>query len=330
MGKKRGKVLEELILEVLRNKVLSDPILIRSILEYDADNTFVNPRSIPDLQTVNGLIGSTVIVGQQFDEGDLVDPLSDGNWQLPFSPPVDNIPFAVRIDYDYTVSGNGTGYKNINPSVNNDVIYGFEDPSLGTMTIRVFSTNIIITPPTPAPLPVFTLQPAASATIVQTDDLQLVAAVTGATGYQWYKDGIALSGQTSDTLNIYNFSFGQGGTYKLRAYNADGDYVDSDNSVITYDAGRAVFNRSQLKSDFSPNGSGRPIVATDGIKTKTINAGATGYFSTAATAFDLKQGGVDTLTVNNAFGALGVMLGGNVSNVLNSPFFGPFYIYNDN
>jgi len=330
MAKKRGKVLEELILEVLRNKVLSDPIFIRSILEYDADNTFVNPRSIPDLQTVNGLIGATVIIGQQFDETDLVDPLSDGNWQLPFAPPVDNIPFAVRIDYDYTVSGNGTGYKNINPSINNDVIYGFEDPALGTMTIRVFSTNIIITPPTPAPLPVFTLQPASSATIVQTDDLQLVAAVTGAIGYQWMFNGSAISGQTTDTLNIYNFSFGQGGTYKLRAYNADGDYVDSDDSIITYDAGRAVINRSQLKSDFSPNGSGRPIVATDGVKTKTINAGATGYFRTIATTYDIKQAGSDSLTIKDVFNTFSPVLGGSVSNIYNSPFNGPLFLYNDN
>jgi len=330
MARKRGKVLEELIIEILRNKVLADPIFVSSILRYDADNTFLNPRDIPDLQTVEGIVGATLIVGSEFDQSDLVDPLSDGNWQLPFSPPADNTPFVVRIDYDYTISGGGTGYKNLFPSFDNDIIFGFEDPALGTQTIRVFSTNIIITPPTPAPLPVFTLQPDASATIVQTDTLVLTTGVTGGSTFQWFADGSPVAGQTSTTLTMYNFAFGQGGTYKLRAYNVDGGYTDSDDSVITYDAGRAVFNRSQLKSDNSPNGSGRSVIVTDGTKTKTINAGATGYFLTAATTFDIKQAGVDSLTVKDVFTTFTPALGGSVSNIYNSPFNGPIYIYNDN
>jgi len=330
MAKKRGKRLEQLITDSIRAFVLADPLFLQSWGRYTTPFAGSDPQDIPDLAFVQGLVGSTAIVGSQFYETDLLDPLSDGNWQLPFAPPADNAPFVVRIDYDYTSSGGGVGYKNLMPSFDNDIIYGFEDPALGTQTIRVFSTNIIINAPVPAPLPVFTLQPDASATIVQTDTLNLITSVTGAVTYQWFNSGVPVSGQTSTTLNVFNFGASDAGTYVLRAYNVDGAYTDSTSSVITYDSGRAVLNRSNMKSDFSPNGSGRQIVVFDGTSTKTINAGAIGYFLTSATQFDIKQAGVDSLTVKDGFYTYAPALGGSVSNLYNSPFFGPLYTYNDN
>lgn len=320
MAKKRGKILEELIIEVLRNKVLADPIFMRSILRYDADNTFTDPRDIPDLQTVQAQLGSG-INKQVYTEADLVDD-GGGGFYLPYSLTDEEIILGIRIDYASSSEQLTASYD-----FAGEAITGFANDD--TQTIYVFATGIYA-PPVPVPLPVFTLQPDLALTIVQTDDLSLTAAATGATSYQWFKDGSPISGQTGTTLNIYNFAFADGGTYFLRAYNSELAYTDSDNSVITYSGGRAVFNRSQLKSDNSPNGIGRPIIVTDGIKTKTINAGAIGYFSVSATTFDFKQAGSDALTLRDAFGALAPILGGSVSNIYSSPFNGPFYVYNDN
>jgi len=330
MAKKRGKRLEQLIVDTLRAMVITDPLFLQSWGRYKTPFSGTDPQDIPDLAFVQGLVGSAAIVGAQFDQSDLLDPLSDGNWQLPFAPPADNTPFVVRVDYDYTGSGGTVGYKNLFPSFDNDIIFGFEDPALGTQTIRVFATNIIINPPVPAPLPVFTLQPDAGATIVQTDTLILTTTVTGAVTYQWFKDGVYVPGQIGTTLNVFNFGASDAGTYVLRAYNVDGAYTDSTSSVITYDSGRAVVNRSAMKSDFSPNGVGRQIEVNDGTSTKTINAGAIGYFLTSATTFDIKQAGVDSLTVKDGFNTFSPALGGSVSNIYNSPFFGPIYTYNDN
>lgn len=294
---------------------------VESKLRYTEAKTFDNDQDIPDLITVKSLLGSG-INKQTFNEADLEDD-GAGGFYLPYSLADSELLLGVNVALD----GGDKFQLTASYDFVNQTITGFwtDDPQ----TIIVFATGIYA-PPVPVPLPVFTLQPESALTIVQTDDLSLTAIATGATSYQWFKDGSLLAGQTATTLNIYNFAFADQGTYFLRAYNSELAYVDSDNSVITYSGGRAVFNRSDRKSDNSTNGSGRPIIVTDGIKTKTINAGATGYFSVSATSFVFEQAGGDNLTLRDAFGALAPIPGGSVPTTYSSPFNGPFYVYNDN
>lgn len=74
----------------------------------------------------------------------------------------------------------------------------------------------------PAPVaPVFTTQPV-SQTVTLGDNVTFTAAATGspAPTFQWYKDNLALSGQTGDTLSLTGVQPVQAGTYAVKAVNA--------------------------------------------------------------------------------------------------------------
>lgn len=317
---KRDSIFDWISLKGLKN-LYSELIGVGNKARYSDAFTFDNPRDIPDLGTVQALLGSG-INSNTYSGTDLEDD-GGGGFYLPYELTDGEIILGIRIDYD----GGGSSLLPASYDFTAEGITGF--PNNSAQSIKVFATGVYA-PPTPLPLPVFTLQPTPAVTVVQSDDLTLVASASDAITYQWYKDGVQLIGETSGTLNIYGFTFGQDGTYKLRAFNGDGAWTDSDNSVVTYDAGRAVINRSQLKSDLSPNGAGRTITVYDGIVTKSINAGATGYFPTATASFDIKQAGSDALTIKDGFYTYSPVLGGNVSNLYSAPFYGPLYLYNDN
>jgi len=338
MGKKRGKVLEELILEVLRNKVLSDPIFVKSILEYTDDNTFVNPRSIPDLQTVTNLLQSGAVVYDQYTVADL-----DGNGNLDISSLVqgDNKSLGVRVNFDYTAVASGDnpffpateGYFELYPQNVNGLLYiSDQPPTSGLWTnIIVFATGInVVPPPAPSP-PVFTLQPPANATIVQQRTLSLTIAATGAIGYQWQKDGVNISGQITDTLTVTNFNSGKSGTYTCIAYNSDGS-TTSTGCLVANDVGLILGNLSDRKSDNTPNGAGRAIAFTDGAYSASIVVNSFDRVSTAATSITITQNGVDDLTLYDGVNTFAPLVGGNVPNVIIVPSGGwlDMYTYNDN
>lgn len=319
MGKKRDERLNELIVDTLRSAILSDPTFVQSIFQYTSDNAFVHPRSIPDLQTVNSLVG-TAVISQEFTEADLVAD-GFGGWQLPFTFPDDNIPFAIRIDYDYTSGGGTTGVKNLNVNAENDIIFGFEDPANGTQNIRVFSTGIGVPPTPPSNPPIFTLQPPTNATVVQQNTLTIQIIATGATSYQWRKNGVDIVGQTTDTLTVSFFGSGDAGTYTCMATNIDGSTISS-GCVVAYDPGFIISNRSNLKSDFTPNGSGVIVTVNDGVATKAIAIGSFDFFATAATSITVTQPGTDDLTVIDGVNTFTDALGGDVPNVYSKPIGG--------
>jgi hypothetical protein len=75
-------------------------------------------------------------------------------------------------------------------------------------------------------LPVITLQPIGGK-VVLGQVVVLNAKATGATSYQWYKGGVALSGQTSDNLVISNVVSSTAGTYTLMDTNSAGSVTSS-------------------------------------------------------------------------------------------------------
>lgn len=334
MAKKRDERLNELIVDTIRSAIKSDPTLIQSILQYTDNNTFTNPRSIPDLQTVQGLLQSGALIGQQFTQANLVDPLGNGNWQLPFSFPSGNIPLGIRIDYNYTSSGGGIGVKNLTVNAENDILYGFENPSFGTQTIRIFSSAInIVAPPTPTP-PVFTLQPPASATILEGTTLTISVAANGATGFQWKRNGVSIAGQNTLTLTVTNFNSGNNGVYTCDAFNTDG-LITSTGCAVTNDAGIFIFNYSNFKNDslFTPNGAGRSVSFNDGTNSGTIAVGSFGRFLTNTNTLILQQSGSNALTLFDGTNFISNPINGlSVNNNFSKPIGGwiNLQIYNNN
>jgi hypothetical protein len=71
--------------------------------------------------------------------------------------------------------------------------------------------------------PAFVTQPSPSTqTVAAGASVSYSASVTGAVGFQWYKDGVALAGQTSSTISLSNLQSGQSGTYTVSASNTYG------------------------------------------------------------------------------------------------------------
>ena len=99
-----------------------------------------------------------------------------------------------------TFSGNTATYQNNQPGVNDNNQYG------------AFPV---------APGVTLTQQPVSSSTVIVGDNVQVPVGISGTpTGYQWYQDGVPVSGQTSATLNLTNVQLGQAGNYTLVATSA--------------------------------------------------------------------------------------------------------------
>ena len=234
MGKKRGEVLEELIVKALRNIIAADPIAIGSILRYDNDNTFTDPKSIPDLQTINSLIGSGNIAYQQSTDADLD---TNGNLDVSALVSFGNTVSVVRIDYDYTLvdpadnpipSEPLTGYFSLFPQDVNGLLYISSSPPVGgTWDITVFATSLSIAPPPPPSNPVITLQPDATATIYEGRTLALLVAATGASGYQWRKNGVDIPGANTANLVINDFDVTDNASYTCYIYNGGGSVLST-------------------------------------------------------------------------------------------------------
>ncbi len=71
--------------------------------------------------------------------------------------------------------------------------------------------------------PSITTQPAGgTVNLGQTSSLSVTATGTAPLGYQWFKDGVKLSGQTNSTLSVASFQFTDSGSYQVVVANAGG------------------------------------------------------------------------------------------------------------
>jgi len=221
-------------------------ISVEDEIRYNSARSFTDPQSIPDLATVMAIVGGGL--GQQFTENDLILDGFGGAY-LPFSLSAGRILLPVRIDY-----ASSSEQINANYDFANSNITGFLNPNdpgaLPSMNITVYTMGTYIAPiPTP-PAPVFSLQPTTPLTIVEGYTMTLSATASDTTSYQWYKNGVAISGETTSTLTIANFGSTDAGTYKVTAIGAGGS-TDSTNSVVIYDVGVIIQNLTGLKTDYT-------------------------------------------------------------------------------
>lgn len=80
------------------------------------------------------------------------------------------------------------------------------------------------------------------------EQLTLTATSTGATHYQWYKDGAAISGATTATYTKYNFAYENAGNYYCKARLGEtGDEIQS--NTITVKTLRIYFNSGRGGGD---------------------------------------------------------------------------------
>jgi hypothetical protein len=94
----------------------------------------------------------------------------------------------------------------------------------------------VVTPPTPVVTvaPVFTLQPTATSTVSAGTTLDLTVAATGtpAPTYQWKKDGVAISGANSATLQLDAVTVFAAGNYSVVATNSAGSVTSNTSTLV--------------------------------------------------------------------------------------------------
>lgn len=134
----------------------------------------------------------------------------------------------------YKIRTDGTGYKVLyqKPTTGSTGYFGFLQASNGALygsTLRgsppstVFGTIFRIDE---ASGPTITTQPS-SATAALGGSVTLNVAATGATGYQWRRNGAAIAGATNASLTLSSLSLASSGNYDVVTTNADGSTVSA-------------------------------------------------------------------------------------------------------
>lgn len=85
-------------------------------------------------------------------------------------------------------------------------------------------------------VPVITTQPMATVNLTEGGSMGLSVTASHATGYQWFKDGSAISGQTKAVLNIASVTTADSGAYYCEVSGAHNSKVTSHESVVTVTA----------------------------------------------------------------------------------------------
>jgi len=225
-------------------------ISVEDEIRYNSARSFTDPQSIPDLATVSALIGAggTPVTPIPFTDADLIGD-GFGGMYYPYPLSAGEVVWIARIDYTSSSEQITVGYDFMGSAIT-----GFTNPNHPspppTMAITAYKVGLAVSPPPSPPAPVFTLQPTTTLTIVEGNTLTLSTSASNTTGYQWYKDGISISGETTSTLTITNFGSTDAGTYKVTAIGAGGS-TDSTNSVVSYDVGVIIQNLTGLKTDYT-------------------------------------------------------------------------------
>ena len=87
----------------------------------------------------------------------------------------------------------------------------------------------------PPSAPIFTLQPSTAMPLAGSD-ITLISAATGnpAPSFQWFLDGVAIAGQTGESLQLTGITSADAGVYYVQATNFTG-VVQSDDASVTLD-----------------------------------------------------------------------------------------------
>lgn len=140
----------------------------------------------------------------------------------------------VRLDYNAfsgQVTASVAGASGFAPSTSVNVIsaWGLDRSQSLRIVLRAFSTRMPVTPGTVFAddfgLVIFpgiiTAQPA-SQTVSIGGNASLSVTATGATGFQWFRNGATVSGATAATLNLTNVTGADAGAYTVQVTTANG------------------------------------------------------------------------------------------------------------
>lgn len=86
--------------------------------------------------------------------------------------------------------------------------------------------------------PLITVQPSNVVALAgQTSVFAVVAVSYGTVGYQWYKNGVAVTGQTGDQVILINTQTSDAGWYNASVYNSYGTITSSAGTLSFYSSG---------------------------------------------------------------------------------------------
>lgn len=153
---------------------------------------------------------------------------------------------------------------------------GFELKSTGNVPL-IYNEQIIRAVGferfTITPLPIIIVQPQ-SQSVLQGTSVTLTVTTSNAGSFQWYKDGVSISGAIGSSLTINNFSQSNEATYTVRVTNVAG-YVVSNGAVLT----RTIFY-NVVRSGTATRNNCQGAGETGTTVTYTVNAGTyTSYIS---------------------------------------------------
>lgn len=323
MAKGRDKITRRLqIEEYIQNYIKANFIGIGSTLRYDGTQVIADPNDIPPLGYIQGLIGLGTTQDLEYSGDQVTD--NSGNPYLQLALTGTQRPFSILVNGEVITTGPF--------NIANNLLYSMFKPDGSAWTVDdVIMVGVFGVAGEPIETPIITVQPI-SKTVVRSREVMLSVTATNATGYQWSRNGIAISGATSSNLSLPNMTSGMAGDYTVFVYNSSGN-VTSSIATITYDAGIQLINFSHYAHSFAANGTGRVITFVDGPHTESINVGYGGYISTTATSIIIRQNGSDNLTLRNDLDSpvYKPILGGNVDNNFSSPFaISSLSVFNDN
>jgi len=151
---------------------------------------------------------------------------------------------------------------NVAPGGNASIPINFTAPSTPgsyTVTMRMnnasgafFGAQVSLTINVANPVPVITVQPA-STTRDPGQTATFTVAATGATTYQWQKNGVNLAGKTTATLTLANVQLADAGFYTVVVGNAAGTVTSSAAQLVVTAAGSGAGTGTGLRGCYYDN-----------------------------------------------------------------------------
>lgn len=314
MAKKREGIFNEVQIGIIKAIVGEAVINVGTKMRYTEAPSLNDPNDIPNWATVLNITGGG-LSSLEFSASDLLG--SDGDFNLPYVLPDIEAVVVMRIDYDDRPSE----IKFPQYSFEDEAILGFVNKDNVT-NIKVWSTGSNVIPPPTPPAPIFSLQPSPSVSILQGKTLTLTVTSSNTDFYQWYKDGVVISGANTSTLTVTDFNPSKEGAYYVIANGAGGS-TQSSSSLVTNDAGVLINNFTATDLDGGSH-TGLTLTATDGTDVLNINVGTQGRLRSGVT-ITISGYGSTLLTAQDGASVNTNMTSS--SQAFNSPIASPLSVY---
>ena len=265
--------------------------------------------SISSLTTANGTVGASFnyLLNGTGTGGNA--PTSFNIGTLPAGLSVGGTAAAPIITGTPTVVGEST----VSLSANNATGTG----PTSTLTIKVVAAPVVtppvVTPPAviPIPLPTITAQPSSQSAVQGTTVAFTVSASGSGLTFEWFKNGVKVSGATSSTLTLSNVQSSDVGTYTVTVFTSGG-FVSSSGATLavtpiavvtapvinSQPASQAVAAGATVT--FTITASGTSPLAYQWRKDGTAIAGATAASLTLANVTAASAGAYSLVVTNNA------------------------------